>query len=357
MGKTFRIATVLGVPILVHWSLGLFFLFFIYVANKEALALSEVAWSILFFISLFLCVVLHEIGHVATAKKYGVKTRDIILSPIGGLARLESIPQKALQEFWIAINGPFVNLSIAGLLAIILLVFRIPFIPQLQYPVIIDGPILFLQLLMLINIVVFFFNLIPAFPMDGGRVLRSILALKFDRVKATFIASVIGKIIAIGLLAYAIISSQILLGFVAVFIYFMAGTEYQQTKTSEKLSNTLIIDIIVKNQIAKVYLQDKFAEIKNEHTNTNNFLVFNESENLVGTLPNWFLKEALKSPEKYTQVEDLYSKKYSSIPETYSMKKAFDIMQKEGMAILAVMNIDGDIVSSLDREAVSKLVK
>ena len=199
MGRTFTIGSYAGIPVKLHWSLGLLFLFLAYfgrvIINLDNQGL---AWFLILIFTLFLCVIFHEFGHALVAKKFGIQTKDIILSPIGGIARLERIPEKPKDEVIIALAGPLMNLLIACLILIVLLLISHPIsIPSDSYPQNIRE---FLRVAFWLNIILFVFNLIPAFPMDGGRILRALLRTKMDIMQATKIASRIGTGIAIVLM-------------------------------------------------------------------------------------------------------------------------------------------------------------
>ena len=180
----------------------------------------EVLKGVGFILTLFLCVVLHEYGHALTARKYGIKTRDITLYPIGGVARLERMPEKPIEELWVALMGPAVNVVIAaGLFAYLYLTGNLVPLTDLTVA---SGS--FLERVMTVNISLVLFNLIPAFPMDGGRVLRALLAMRMDYVRATQIAASIGQGMALlfGLIG---LFGNAMLMFIAFFIWIGASQE------------------------------------------------------------------------------------------------------------------------------------
>ena len=192
---------------------------------------SEVLNGILFILALFACVVLHEYGHALTARKYGIKTRDITLYPIGGVARLERMPDKPIEELWVALMGPAVNVVIAaGLFAY--LFFSQSLVPLNELTVASGS---FAERLMTVNISLVLFNLIPAFPMDGGRVLRAILAMRMDYVRATQIAANIGQGMAFLLGFIGLFSNPFLL-FIAFFVWIGASQEASMVQIKNSVS-------------------------------------------------------------------------------------------------------------------------
>ena len=224
-----RVATVAGIPIRLHFTF-LLFLLWVGLAGPNGAG----GLSIAYVLALFLCVVLHELGHSVVAQRCGIPVLDITLYPIGGVARIEKRPT-AKQELAIAVAGPAVNVVIALLLWGALTALKAPSLSTLLQSPVQTLPV-FLAKVLLANITLVLFNLIPAFPMDGGRVLRALLALNMPPARATAIAATIGQTIAIGAGIWAIFGHQWFLMFIAFFIYLGAGQEafaYKQAALGE----------------------------------------------------------------------------------------------------------------------------
>lgn len=179
--------------------------------------------SVLFVLALFACVVAHEFGHALTARRYGIATPDITLLPIGGLARLERMPENPRHEILVALAGPAVNIVIWAVLVLVLRV-DMPTGPMNRID---PGAQNFLGQLAMVNLFLALFNMIPAFPMDGGRVLRAALSLWMNRVRATRIAAAAGQVVAFLLGFLGLSSGNPLLVLIAVFVFFAASTESQ----------------------------------------------------------------------------------------------------------------------------------
>ena len=206
----------LGWVALVHW--------------LDDKSLEAVVLGVGFILALFLCIVLHEYGHALTARRYGIRTRDITLLPIGGVARLERMPEKPIQELWVALAGPAVNVVIAFALLIWLQVAGTA--QPLDDLSVVSGP--FLERLLILNVILVVFNMIPAFPMDGGRVLRALLALKMDYVRATQIAAGFGQAIAFVFGFIGLFANPFLL-FIALFVWIGAAQESSMAQMRSSL--------------------------------------------------------------------------------------------------------------------------
>ena len=222
------IGSIAGIRVELHVT---FLLFVGWIAIQDGLltghperALSSIALILL----VFGCVLLHELGHALTARRYGIRTRDIVLLPIGGVARLERMPDEPAQEIVVAIAGPAVNAAIAAALWVVLggLTGREAIRP-------VGGGLL--ETLLTINLMLFGFNLIPAFPMDGGRVLRALLALRLPYLKATRIAAMVGQGIALLFGVIGFFYNPMLM-FVALFVFLAAGEEHALVRTRASLS-------------------------------------------------------------------------------------------------------------------------
>ncbi|HZI89472.1 MAG TPA: site-2 protease family protein, partial [Candidatus Polarisedimenticolia bacterium] len=190
MRWSWKIASVAGIPVRVHATFFLLLIWFFAAGSSRGFAAA--IGSVLFLLSAFACVVLHEFGHALTARRYGVVTRDITLLPIGGVARLDRFPRHPSQEIAIALMGPAVNVVIAGALYLVMRFSSTVY--DFGNPLLLERS--FVARLFVFNVLVTLFNLVPAFPMDGGRVLRALLAMRLDYVRATRIAAHVGQAIA-----------------------------------------------------------------------------------------------------------------------------------------------------------------
>ncbi len=209
-----------GIDVYVHASFLLLLAWVGYSAWTSTGTLAGVLVGLLLILLLFLCVLLHEYGHALTARRYGIGTRSITLLPIGGLALLQSMPRDPRQEIVIALAGPAVNLAIAAALFVVIELAGRPGSLLILDPM--QGGLL--RTLFAANLMLALFNLIPAFPMDGGRVLRAVLAMRLDRVRATRIAARVGQVLALGLGLLGLFGNPLLL-LIAIFVWIAAGSE------------------------------------------------------------------------------------------------------------------------------------
>lgn len=242
MKGSFQIARIKGIKISIHWSFFILLLWIAFSTMNEKGSATDVVYELAFILSIFFCVLLHELGHALTAARYHIVTRDITLLPIGGVARLERMPEDPKQELYVAIAGPLVNVAIVFVLLVIVLLGK-------GFPLALDLQKFeensFLTNLLLVNISLIVFNLLPAFPMDGGRVLRAFLSMKWSREKATRIAATLGQSVAVLFIIGGLFFNPflILIGF---FVFMGAQTEYKMVLQQGVFRNLRVSNLMMK---------------------------------------------------------------------------------------------------------------
>jgi Zn-dependent protease len=243
--QSFKIAKIMDIPIELHIT---FILLLVLVYYFWGLG------GFILYVFLFASVALHELGHSYVAKKYGVKIEKILLLPIGGVAMMDNIPKEG--EFRIAIAGPIVSI-VLGILFILLSKF-------LDFDILKIGDNIYYLFMTVgaLNIMLGVFNLIPAFPMDGGRILRAILSNKFGYLKATKIASVLGQYFSFLMLIYGLITLNVILILIALFIYYGAHQEYNAVVSNSIFDKLKITDVMSKN-IVSVSPDDSVEDLMN----------------------------------------------------------------------------------------------
>jgi Zn-dependent protease len=220
MKWSWKIGEFAGIGVYMHATFLLLLGWVAYVHWQDGQNLGAVISGLAFVLALFACVVAHEYGHALTARRYGIRTREITLLPIGGVARLERMPDDPRQELRVALAGPAVNVVIAGIILAWLLAVG-GLVPVDQVAV---GRGSFLERLMIVNVFLAVFNLLPAFPMDGGRVLRALLARRMEYTRATHVAANVGQGMAF-LFGFAGLFGNPMLLFIALFVWIGAAQE------------------------------------------------------------------------------------------------------------------------------------
>ena len=242
MKHTLTLGKPFGIRVSVHWTFLLIIAWVVFIDVRQGLGLTPILFSVLFVLAIFFCVVLHELSHSLTARRFGISTRSITLLPIGGVADLEKMPEAPRQELAVSLAGPLVNLAIAFILWILLFTAgKLDFSPS-DFRAI--DRFNFLIILMFANLVLALFNLIPAFPMDGGRVFRSLLAMKLPRDQATLVAMNIGKVFAFFIAIWGLYTNPFLI-LIAVFIYIGAQREYEMVKYTSVLSGYTVEHVLM----------------------------------------------------------------------------------------------------------------
>jgi Zn-dependent protease/predicted transcriptional regulator len=249
------IGKISGIKLFIHWTFFFLILWIIYSGMKHGKTIPETLLSVGFFCTVFICVMLHEFGHALTAKYFNFKTLDITLLPIGGMARMESLPDKPFQEFLVAIMGPAVNLVISLILFIFLQSNNLLSFGMFTAEVTKWN---FWSQLFAVNIFLALFNLIPAFPMDGGRIFRALLSIKLSRSQATDIAASAGQIISVIFIILGIAYNP-LLAFIGLFIFLTAKGEAKMEEARAALGDLKVKDILM-HQYTELHPEDPLSK-------------------------------------------------------------------------------------------------
>src|SRR4051812_2313874 len=326
MRGSLRLGQIAGIKVFVHWT---FFLLIGWIFTMHMMAGRSpvaAAMGVVFILALFGCVVLHELGHALAARRYGVTTRDITLLPIGGVARLERIPRNPTQELVIALAGPAVNVVIAAVIFVGLLAF---------HRSVFTGDLLQLQgnffaQLMAVNIFLVIFNMIPAFPMDGGRVLRALLARRLDYARATSIAARVGQVIAVllGLLGVTVLGNPMMI-LVALFVFFGARTEASVVQVTDSLSGMQVQDAMMTNfRVLRADDPLQLAAQELIHGAQQDFPVV-DADRVVGLLTRDDLVTALASAGPNRRVGEVMRPNCGVVSATDQLEKPYEMLRTE----------------------------
>jgi Zn-dependent protease/CBS domain-containing protein len=308
-------------------------------------SLTAVASGVLFILALFGCVVLHEYGHALMARRYGIPTRDITLLPIGGVARLERMPDEPSQELWVALAGPAVNVAIALLLVpVVLLTGPVEMPDRLGVT---DGPML--ERLLAVNVSLALFNLLPAFPMDGGRVLRALLARRLEYTRATQIAANVGQFMAL-VFGFAGLQGNPFLLFIALFVWIGAAQEASATQMRFALSGIPVSRALITDfrTLAPHEPLQRAVDLLLS-TAQNDFPVVDAQGRVLGLVLHADLPAALAKTAVTTPVTEVMRRDFVSVDEHDSLEAAFQRLQScdchtmpvlRGGAIVGLLTMD-----------------
>lgn len=351
MGWSLNIGSVAGTAIRIHVTFLLFLGWIFGVSYFSGGA--QAAWTgLLFIVLLFLCVLLHEFGHIFTARAFGVSTPDVILLPIGGVARLERIPEKPSQEFLIAIAGPVVNLAIA---AVLVAVAGAHFDPR-QIASIETANMGLVQRLAVVNVFLALFNLIPAFPMDGGRVLRALLATRFGYIRATEIAASVGQGVAF-LLGFIGLFGNPLLIFIAVFVYLAAAAE----------AHLVAIRAISQGVPVTAAMMTEFAALTpDEHidaavetllrTSQTEFPVVDAAGRPVGLLARNDLIRALKERGPNATVADTMTGAMPTLGHRHCLDEAFGLLREKSAPAVGIVDASQRLIGLVTSATIGEML-
>lgn len=349
MRWSFHIARIAGIDVKVHVTFFLLLAFYGFHFHGQG-GPAAAAQGVIFISLIFLCVLLHEFGHALAARRYGIHTPDITLLPIGGLARLERMPDKPSEELVVAVCGPLVNVVIVAIL--------FPFVSAGFDPDVLErfGPSL-LQMVFAGNIMLVLFNLIPAFPMDGGRVLRSLLAMRMDYARATNIAANIGQTLAFFGGLYGLLQGPPTLALVALFVFFGAQSEAAQAQMRSISNGLRVRDAMITRFEALPHTATLHAACEAVlHTSQSDFPVVNSVGAVCGVLTRDDLIVALRKSGADTPIAEIMRTDVPSIHDTMLLDRAFQLMQQGGTAALPVLNRANELVGIFTPENVGEFM-
>jgi Zn-dependent protease len=373
MKGSLRIARFFGIPVELHWTFIFVLIGAVYWGLNRGGGWVSALWFLALVASLFLCVLLHEFGHALTARRFGVTTKDIILSPIGGIARLSKLPEHPFQELLVAAAGPLVNIVIAILLS------PYYFLSSSQKQMQLLGSIMpssnvFVHSLSLMDRLVFFvlflniilavFNLLPAFPMDGGRILRALLSTQLSRRQATRVSMYIGQAMALALIFMGLTQMEIgsvkmsfMIAFIGLFVFISASNENRYVRFSHLLEQASV-DKLLRRELSPMYsdtpmevVVETYAEGKEK-----NFVVFNKWHNIIGLLTEEKIRAALKKKDFGAAVREYMLPYPAPLVKEDSAKSAMDRMQESELSILPVFE-KGKFIGLVDYPALNQYLK
>lgn len=352
MKGSVKLARISGIDLFLHWTFLILLAWIVAVQIQAGSTWVQVATVITFILTLFACVTLHELGHAFAARRYGIKTKNILLLPIGGIASLENFPEKPGQELAIAVAGPLVNILIAGLLAAVLLLLGKPVVsPELTS---LFSLSYFLQSLLYVNIALFVFNLIPAFPLDGGRVFRALLAIRLDRVRATKVAARTGQVIA-AIFILTGLFSNLFLAFIGFFIFLAAQAETSLAETQSILKAVQVRDVLMRNYTT-LRTRDTLRRASEELLNGQaaSFLVM-ENGRVAGTLSRESLIRGLTEKGTDAPIGEFMDKDTWTLQPDMLLEDVYKKMQAKKATILPVYD-QQQLIGTVDMDNILEYI-
>ena len=349
MRWSWKIGRLAGIGVYVHATFILLLAWFAIRAYSVGGGAAALA-SIVYLIALFAIVVLHELGHALTARRYGIGTRDITLLPIGGVARLDRMPEEPRQELAIAIAGPAVNVALALLFALIA---RVNGGSSGWSPGLFPGAGLAEELVR-INVVLVLFNMIPAFPMDGGRVLRALLAMRLGYYRATAIAARLGQAFAVLFGLYAMFKlEQPLLAIIAIFIWIVASAESGSVQLRSALGDTLVEQVMIR-QLYVLSPEDTLRRgVDYVLAGFQQDFPVVTGGRLAGLLTRTDMLKAITERGQDTPVGEVMRTAIGTVGPLERVDRALGLLQQSGMQTLPVVR-DGILVGVITTDNISE---
>lgn len=354
MKKSIYLGRIVGIKLFIHWSFFILPAWVALSAYNKGQGSEEILWNLLFIFTLFGCVTLHEFGHALVAKHFHYKTKNITLLPIGGVANMESLPEDPKQELAVAIAGPIVNVIIAILLYGYLAVTNNLLLELDEFEL---GQSNFLFVLMAANLFIAAFNMVPAFPMDGGRVLRALLALRLTRAASTQITSAIGQFIAVFFIVFGLFYNIILV-LIGVFVLLGARSEWFIEHSRFILGEHKVGDILIHHyQAMKAEDHLDQAVLQLLDSTEDHFLVM-EGQAAVGTINRSMILQAVESESKEARIRDVMDKELHFLTPETKLSEVYN-PQKSKMKSNSLMPVmeNGDLIGVLDIENIAEFIQ
>ncbi len=339
MGWSFQIARIRGISIKVHIS---FFLILILGAVQWGGMTGTIGgalYGVVLMILLFTCVTLHELGHSLVAVHFGIPVREITLLPLGGVSLITRNPDKPIQEMLIAIAGPLVNVVIAAILFVALGGFGgVDLLNGRGLLLNMGKPSLTSMLLWLLaaNVSLVVFNLIPAFPLDGGRFMRALLAMPLGYRRATRIASIVGQVIALGIGIFGLVDGNFILILIAVFVFFGAGQETATADSKTVLTTRRVGDAYNKNALTLV-VGDRVSKVVDYLLTSHqpNFAVM-QGSNLLGIVTRDDVLRALATSTIDLYATEIMERDVLKVESSKTLQDVSETMAQNGKRVVAV---------------------
>lgn len=350
MAWSLTVGYVYGTAVRIHVTF-LLFLAWIWVAYYQRGG-AGAAWDGVAFVALlFLCVLLHEFGHIFAARRYGVKTPEVTLWPFGGIARLERIPEKPSEELVVALAGPAVNVVIAA----VLLLFLGGNVGMEHIESIENPQVSLLAKLAAANIFLVVFNLIPAFPMDGGRVLRALLAMRMSHAQATQTAASIGQGLAIGLGVLGIFGNPMLI-IIAVFVFLAASGEAGQVQMKQVAQGLLVEDAMI-TQFETLGPTASVGDAAEAliRTTQKEFPIVDGAVHLRGVLTRDAMIRALQAQGPGASVLEAMAE-VPTVGTRTPLDRALALITQRGAPVVGVVDSGGRLVGLLSPENVGEMM-
>jgi len=351
MSWSVKIGSIAGTAVRIHITF-LLFLVWIFAAGWAEGGAADAWTSLVFIVLLFACVLAHEFGHIFTARAFGVATPYVTLLPIGGVARLERIPENPREEFLIAIAGPLVNVAIA----VVLMVAVPTHLSTANLAIMESANVSIVDRLAIVNLFLAVFNMIPAFPMDGGRVLRALLAIRLGHLRATEIAAAIGQWTAFAL-GFAGLFFNPLLIFIAIFVYLAAAAEAQMASL-RAMSRDVPVGAAMMTEFATL-TPDEHIDAAVEtllRTSQSEFPVIDADHRLIGVLGRGEIVKALRQLGPTAPVSAAMVKDIPTIERGHLLEEAFRILQEKSAPAVGVVDAAGRLVGLVTSETVGQML-